>query len=154
MLPDWRLTRNTVIHAATLSVSCVISYWLITHLLSGAFAVSPDDGRLGGMWAAVATLFVYRFSHEQSIGAALARMAAASLSFILCLMYLLLFPFDLWGTALIGIGALVMSTNGRPDDIITTGITTVVVVVVAAMNPRHAWIQPPEFVSARQMHFV
>jgi uncharacterized membrane protein YgaE (UPF0421/DUF939 family) len=35
-----------------------------------------------------------------------------------------------------------MSMIGRPDDIITTGITTVVVMVVAAMSPRHAWMQP------------
>jgi uncharacterized membrane protein YgaE (UPF0421/DUF939 family) len=143
MLPKLRLTRNAVIHAVTLSVSCVISYWLITHLLSGTFSVSRDDDLLGGMWAAVATLFVYRFSYEQSIGAAVARMAATSVSFFLCLIYLLAFPFHLWGmAALIGIGAVVMSMIGRPDDIITTGITTVVVMVVAAIGPRHAWMQP------------
>jgi uncharacterized membrane protein YccC len=44
--------------------------------------------------------------------------------------------------ALIGIGAVVMSLLGRLDDIITTGITTTVVMVVAAMSPSHAWLQP------------
>lgn len=143
ILPHLRLIQNAVIHAVTLSVSCVVSYWVITHLLSSAFAVSRDDDLLGGMWAAIATLFVYRFSYEQSIGAAVARMAATSVSFLICLMYLLVFPFHLWGMALlIGIGAITMSMIGRPDDIITTGITTVVVMVVAAISPEHAWRQP------------
>jgi uncharacterized membrane protein YccC len=44
--------------------------------------------------------------------------------------------------ALVGIGAVVMSLLGRPDDITTTGITTTVVMVVAAMSPIHAWHQP------------
>jgi uncharacterized membrane protein YgaE (UPF0421/DUF939 family) len=143
MFTNWQQTRNAVVHAVTLSVSCVISYWLITHLLSRAFAVSRDDDLLGGMWAAVATIFVYRFSYEQSIGAAVARIAATSVSFLLCLIYLSAFPFHLWGLAtLIGIGAVAMSVIGRPDDIITTGITTVVVMVVAAISPRHPWMQP------------
>jgi uncharacterized membrane protein YccC len=121
----------------------VISFWLITHLLSRAFAVSRDDDLLGGMWAAVATIFVYRLSYEQSIGAALARMAATSVSFVLCLIYLMVFPFHLWGmAALIGLSAVAMSLIRRPDDIITTAITTVVVMVVAAISPRNAWMQP------------
>ena len=106
-------------------------------------AVSRDDNLLGGMWGTVATLFVYRFSYEQSIGAALSRIASTAVSFILCLIYLLLFPFHLWGlAALIGIGAVTMPMIGRTDDIITTGITTVVVMVVAAISPRDAWMQP------------
>jgi hypothetical protein len=44
--------------------------------------------------------------------------------------------------ALIGVGAIVLTLLGRPDDIITTGITTAVVMVVAGISPRHAWIQP------------
>jgi uncharacterized membrane protein YgaE (UPF0421/DUF939 family) len=143
MFTNWRLTQTAVIHAVTLSVSCVISYWLITHLLARVFSVSRDDDLLGGMWAAVATIFVYRFSYEQSISAALARMAATSVSFALCLIYLLALPFHLWGMAvLIGISAVAMSLIQRPDDIVTTAITTVVVMVVAAISPRHAWMQP------------
>ena len=90
-----------------------------------------------------ATIFVYRFSYEQSVGAALSRMGATSLSFALCFIYLLFFPFHLWGMATtIGIGAIAMSLLGRSDDIITTGITTAVVMVVAAISPAHAWKQP------------
>jgi len=54
-----------------------------------------------------------------------------------------MFPFHLWGlAALIGIGTMTMSLIGRSDDIVTTGITTTVVMVVAAISPRQAWIQP------------
>jgi uncharacterized membrane protein YgaE (UPF0421/DUF939 family) len=136
-------TRLVLLHGLTLSVLCVISYALITHTLAHVFSVSRDDDLLGGMWAVVATIFVYRYSYEESVGAALSRLAATSLSFALCLIYLLFFPFNLWGmAALIGVGAVVMPLLGRRDDIITTGITTAVVMVVAAISPDHAWKQP------------
>jgi uncharacterized membrane protein YccC len=35
-----------------------------------------------------------------------------------------------------------MSLLDRPEDVITTGITTAVVMVVAAISPDHAWKQP------------
>jgi len=136
-------TRDVFLHGVTLSILCVISYWLITHMLAHVFSASPDDDLLGGMWAVAATIFVYRRSYDESVGAALSRMAATSLSFALCLVYLILFPFHLWGMAtLIGVGAVTMSLLGRPDDIITTGITTAVVMVVAAISPEQAWKQP------------
>jgi uncharacterized membrane protein YccC len=95
------------------------------------------------MWAVVATVFVYRYRYAPSVRAALSRMAATALSFALCFIYLLFFPFHLWGMAtLIGIGAVAMFLLGEPEDIITTGITTAVVMVVAALSPDHAWKQP------------
>jgi hypothetical protein len=36
------------------------------------------------MWAVVDTVFVYRYSYDASVGAALSRMGATSLSFALC----------------------------------------------------------------------
>jgi uncharacterized membrane protein YccC len=137
------MTRHVLLHSVTLSILCVISYWLITHMLARAFSVSRADDLLGGMWAVVATVFVYRHGYEESVGAALSRMGATTLSFVLCFIYLLFFPFYLWGLAiLIGVGAVAMSLLSRPDDIITTGITTTVVMVVAAVSPNHAWKQP------------
>jgi uncharacterized membrane protein YccC len=44
--------------------------------------------------------------------------------------------------ALIAIGAIALATVGRADDIITTSITTVVVMVVAAIGPQEAWREP------------
>jgi hypothetical protein len=60
------------------------------------------------MWAAVATVFVFRETREGSV-----------------------------------------MMLGRRDDIITTGITTTVVLVVAALDPEHASEQPPCVCSIR-----
>jgi uncharacterized membrane protein YccC len=108
------------------------------------FQESPrDDDLLGGMWAVIATIFVYRYGYQQTIAAALSRMAATLVSFVLCLLYPLFLPFDVWGMAsLIGIGAVLMVWLGRPDDVITTGITTAVVMEVAVISPEQAWKQP------------
>jgi hypothetical protein len=135
--------RHIFFHGFTLSILCAISYSAITQILAQMFSISRDDDLLGGMWAVVATIFVYRYGYEQSAGAALPRMAATFLSFALCFVYLLFFPFHVWGmAAVIGSGAVAMALLGRPDDIITTGITTAVVMVVAAISPDHAWRQP------------
>jgi uncharacterized membrane protein YgaE (UPF0421/DUF939 family) len=126
-----------------LAIACLISYTLITHIRTRAYFISRDDELLGGMWAVAATVFVYRDSSRESGRAALSRIAATLLSFALCLVYLLIFPFHPWGmAALIGFGAAVLTLIGRPDDIITTGITIAVVMVVAGIAPQHAWIQP------------
>jgi uncharacterized membrane protein YccC len=95
------------------------------------------------MWSVVATVFVCRESYQDSVRSALSRIAATSLSFILCLGYLLLFPFSSWGmTILIAIGAVLLIIIGRPGEVITTSITTTVVMVVAGISPQHAWRQP------------
>lgn len=136
-------TADAIMHGFALSIWCVISFELITHLLTHIYSVSRDDDLLGGMWAVAATIFVYRYSRVQSLNAALSRTAATLLSFALCFVYLMIFPFHVLGMAsLIGIGAIVLTLAGRPDDIITTGITTAVVMVVAGISPRHAWLQP------------
>ena len=44
--------------------------------------------------------------------------------------------------ALIGVGTVVMMLLGRREDMVTTGITTAVVMVVAAISPQDAWQQP------------
>ena len=136
-------TADAALHGFALSIWCVISFELITHLLAHIYSISRDDDLLGGMWAVAATIFVYRYSRAQSLNAALSRTAATLLSFSLCLAYLLIFPFHVLGMAgLIGVGAVVMTLVGRPDGIITTGITTAVVMVVAGISPHHAWLQP------------
>jgi uncharacterized membrane protein YgaE (UPF0421/DUF939 family) len=136
-------TGEVVARGAMLAISCVISYWLITHILASTYSISRDDDLLGGMWAVAATIFVYRYSHAESVRAALSRMAATSVSFALCLIYLLIFPFHVWGmAALIGIGAIIVAIMGRPDDTITTGITIAVIMVVAELSPHDAWRQP------------
>jgi hypothetical protein len=42
----------------------------------------------------------------------------------------------------ISLGTMAMLLAGREDDVVTTGITKTVVLVVAAMSPKQAWKQP------------
>jgi uncharacterized membrane protein YccC len=122
-------------------LACAIRDWITTSGLTAFVDKSSDF--LGGMWAVVATVFVFRDTRINSLSAGLARLIATCVSFALCLLYLLLFPFQPLGMAvLIGLGTLVMMLLGRREDMVTTGMTTAVVMVVAAMSPRDTWQQP------------
>jgi uncharacterized membrane protein YccC len=135
------LSSWDVVYALNMAIACLVSYWIITHILS-RFVDRPSDF-LGGMWAVAATVFVFRESQVRSLSAGIARLVATCVSFALCLLYLLLFPFTPVGmAALIGIGSVAITLLGRRDDIVTMGITTAVVMVVAAMSPEDAWHQP------------
>jgi uncharacterized membrane protein YccC len=126
-----------------LAAASLISYALITHILTRVYSVSREDDLVGGMWAVIATVFVYRQSYQKSMKAALSRMSATVLSFALCLIYLLILPFHPVGmAALIGIGDVILILVDRAEDTITAGITTAVVMVVAGIAPQHAWTQP------------
>jgi uncharacterized membrane protein YgaE (UPF0421/DUF939 family) len=142
-LADPHRVRLAVGYSLALAIACLVTYWLTTDVLAHVHSLSPSDDLLGGMWAVVATIFVYRRSSRESVGAALSRVAATSVSFVLCLAYLLVLPFSPWGlAALVGVGTLIVTMMGRPDDTVTTAITTTVVMVVAAISPHPAWQQP------------
>ena len=103
---------------------------------------APDDV-LGGIWAVIATVFVYRTSYDRSATAALTRMSATLISFALCLLYLLILPFGSVGlAAMVGLSVLVMTLLGRPQDAVTAGITTAIVLGVAGLAPHDAWQEP------------
>jgi uncharacterized membrane protein YccC len=141
--PDWAKFRSPVLDSAVLAIACLITYLVVTRLLSRLYFVSPADDLLGGMWAVIATIFVNRDSYQKSLAAAASRMAATSVSFIICLLYLLFFSFHSWALAvLIGVSVLTVTLLGRPEDAITAAITTAVVMVVAAVSPHDAWRQP------------
>jgi hypothetical protein len=128
-------------YALDMALACFISYSVMTYVL--APFMGKDDTYLGGMWATVATVFVFRETRAGSLAAGVSRLAATCVSFALCLAYLLVLPFHPAGlAALLGVGTVIMMSLGRRDDIVTTGITTAVVMVVAAMSPRDAWHQP------------
>jgi uncharacterized membrane protein YccC len=130
-----------VVYSLNMALACLITYWIITYLLSEFVDQASDF--LGGMWAVVAVVFVFRDTRSRALFAGIARLIATCVSFALCLPYLLVFPFTAVGLAtLLGMGTLVMALLGRRDDIVTTGITTTVVMVVAAMSPQNAWQQP------------
>jgi hypothetical protein len=136
-----KLRAWDVAYSLNVGITSLITYWIITHLLAGF--VDQADDYLAGMWAVVAVVFVFRDTRDQALRAGIARLIATCVSFALCFAYLLIFPFTAVGlAALLGIGMLVMTASGRRDDIATTGITTTVVMVVAAMSPHDPWQQP------------
>jgi uncharacterized membrane protein YgaE (UPF0421/DUF939 family) len=143
VLPPRAEVRAAVADSVVLAVACLISYWLTTRVLSLVYSVSKDDDALGGMWSVIATVFLFRDSYDKSLAAAVSRMAATLVSFALCLAYLAILPFHPWGLAiLVGLSVLVTALIGRPEDEITAGITTTVVLVVASLSPHDAWRQP------------
>jgi hypothetical protein len=139
----WAEVRVAVLDCGVLAIACLVTYGLATYILSRIHSESRADDMLGGLWAVIATVFVCRFTYDQSATAAVSRVAATSVSFVLCLIYLIFLPFHVWALAvLIGASALVATLIGRPGDAITAGITTAVVMVVAGVSPHDAWLQP------------
>lgn len=98
-------------YAVDMAIACLITYLIITYALA-PFVDKPDD-LLGGMWAVVATVFVFRETRVSSLSAGVARLIATCVSFALCLLYLLIFPFTAVGlAALLGIGTAIMTLLG------------------------------------------
>jgi uncharacterized membrane protein YccC len=130
-------------HSVGLAVSSLITYLLVIHVLAPIHSISKASDVLGGMWAVISTLFVYRESHRESVSAALTRVWATLLSLVLCFIYLLIFSFHPLGLAvLIGLGTFLLMAVGHDELVVTAGITTAVVLVVAAVSPHDAWQQP------------
>jgi len=138
-----RLSQADVIYAISLTIASLIAY-LITCYGLEPFVNHPND-LLGGMWATIATVFVFKEAKNLRLRAAVARFFATCVSFVLTFVYLLLLPFSPVGMAvIIGIGTLVVMLLGRRDDVVTTGITTAVIMVVAGMGPASlGWTIPP-----------
>ncbi|MGV9561140.1 FUSC family protein [Streptomyces sp. NPDC003480] len=129
-------------YSIEVGLASLLSYWAATRIWSSAHQ-SYEDGQLGGMWAAISTIFVVRECKKRSMTAAITRMSATLISFVLCLVYLAFLPFQLWGFALlVGLSVLVPGLVGRRGDEATAAITTTVVMVVAGLSPHGAWKQP------------
>ena len=142
-LPPQAEVRAAAADSFLLAVACLASYWLTTRALSLVYSVGKGDDALGGMWSVIATVFLFRESYNKSLAAAVSRMTATLVSFALCLAYLAFLPFHPWGLALmVGLSVLVTALIGRPEDEITAGITTTVVMVAASLSPHDAWRQP------------
>ena len=138
-----RLSKADVVYVLALTIASLIAY-VITYYILEPFVNQPND-LLGGMWATVATVFVFREARNPSLRAAGARFFATSVSFVLTFVYLLLLPFSPVGMAvIIGLGTIVVMLLGRRDDVVTTGITTTVIMVVAGLGPVSlGWTIPP-----------
>lgn len=135
-------TEKLLMYSIEVGLASLLSYWAATRIWSSTHQ-SYEDGQLGGMWAAISTIFVIRECQRKSLTAAIARMSATLISFVLCLVYLAFLPFHAWGLALlVSLSVLVPGLVGRPGDEATAAITTTVVMVVAGLNPHGAWKQP------------
>ena len=75
-----KLTAWDFIYAVVMAIACAVSYLLTTELLGGF--IDHSDTLLGGMWAAVATLFVFRETREGSVSAGVSRLIATCVSFV------------------------------------------------------------------------
>lgn len=136
-----RLSPWDAAYAVDMAIACLITYWIMTSVLSRFVGENP--GPVGVLWAVISTAFVYRDTRAHSLSAGITRIIATCVSFVLCLCYLLLFPFTPFGmTLLLVIGTLVVMSLGRRDEIGLTAITTIVIMVVAAIQPHDAWHQP------------
>jgi hypothetical protein len=121
--PSWTEVRVAVLDCGVLSAACLLAYWLVTGPRSHVYSLSKADDVVGGLWAVIATVFVYRDSYERSVSAAVSRLEATLVSFALCLIYLIFLPFQPWAlAALIGASTLTVTLLGRPEDVIPAGI--------------------------------
>jgi uncharacterized membrane protein YccC len=136
-----RLAAWDVAYAVNMAIACGISYAIITQALA-PFVSKPGD-LLYGMWSVIATVFVFKDTRANSVSAGLGLLVATSVSVALCFIYLIMFPFSGLGMAVvIGVGTVAMMLLGRPSDIVAAGISTAVVLVVAALSPEKAWQEP------------
>jgi uncharacterized membrane protein YccC len=134
---------NAVVHGLALAIACLTSYWLSTEVVTAVHSLSKTDDMLGGMWSVIATVFVFRLTYTGSVSAAASRTVATLVSFVLCIAYLLVFPFHPLGlAAVIGLGAVILLLARRESDVVTAGVTTAVILVVAAQTPGTTW-EPP-----------
>jgi hypothetical protein len=135
--------RGAVVQSVVLALACLAGYSLVRCASAQIHSLSHADQLVGGLWAVVATAFVFRPTGRESIAAAKARVAATALSFALCFAYLLLLPAQAWGlAALIAVGAFVLISLGQSGDVGVAAITTAVVMVTAALSAHSPWRQP------------
>jgi uncharacterized membrane protein YccC len=137
-----RLSTWDVAYAVDMALACVITYWIMAAVFL-RFGHGASSDLVGGLWAIVATVYVFRDTRAKSLSASIGRMIATGVSFALCLLYLLLFPFTPMGlAALLAGGTLIMMALGRREEIGLTAVTTAVVMLVASIDPHDAWHQP------------
>ena len=135
-------TRGAVV-SVTLALACLASYSLVRYAGAHIQSLSHADDLVGGLWAVIATAFVFRTTKGESITAAKTRVAATALSFALCFVYLLLLPSHPWGMALlIGVSTFLLSALGQSGDVAVSAITIGAVMVIAALGPHDPWKQP------------
>jgi uncharacterized membrane protein YgaE (UPF0421/DUF939 family) len=136
-----KLSSWDVVYAFGMALACLVTYCIMTSIFLKLLH-EPSDF-IDALWAIISTVFVFRDTRANSLSAGISRLIATGVSVLLCLCYLGLFPFALFGlTALLVLGALIMMSVGRRPDIGLTAATTAVIMVVAAIKPHDAWHEP------------
>jgi len=136
-----RLSAADLGHAVNLAIAALVTYALTTSITP--LLLNRPVESVGILWAVISAVFVVKDTRERSLSAGISRLVSTCASFALCLIYLLFFPANPFGMAiLIGIGALLMMLAGRRDEINLVAVTTAVMLIVAAENPQAAWQQP------------
>ena len=69
-----KLSAWDVVYSLNMGIACLITYWIITYLLYGF--VDQASNFLGGMWAVVAVIFVFRDTRAHALSAGIARLIA------------------------------------------------------------------------------
>jgi Aluminium activated malate transporter len=77
-----KLSAWDVVYSLNMGIACLITYWIITYLLSG-FADQASNF-LVGMWAVVAVVFVFRATRAHALSAGIARLIATCASHCVC----------------------------------------------------------------------
>jgi uncharacterized membrane protein YccC len=135
------LSIRDVLYAIDLAIACVITYYVALYVFPTFF--NDANHAIGVLWAAISAAFVFREDRAHALSAGLGRLRATCVSFVLCLIYLWFLPATPLGMGvLIAAGGIIVIALGWRDDVITTAITTIVVVAVAALAPHNAWQQP------------
>ena len=135
--------RGAVVQSVTLSLACLASYSLVRYASAHFDSLSHADDLVGGLWAVIATAFVFRTTEGESITAVKTRVAATGLSFALCFVFLLFLPSHPWGMALmIAVSTLLLIALGQSGDVGVSAITIGAVMVIAALGPHDPWKQP------------
>jgi uncharacterized membrane protein YccC len=135
--------RGAFVQSVTLALACLASYSLVRYASAHIHSLSHADDLVGGLWAVIATAFVFRTTEDESITAAKTRVAATALSFALCFVYLLVLPSHPWGMALlIGVSTFLLIALGQSGDVAVSAITIGAVMVIAALGPHDPWKQP------------
>jgi uncharacterized membrane protein YccC len=142
--PRGDVLRTAALESCLLAVACLVSYWLVVRLSSLLpSSIASSDHVVGGAWSVIATIIVSKNTYRGSAAAAVSRVYGTLVSMIICLLYLIFFPFHIWAMALlIGLSVFVTALVGRPGDAPAAAITTAVLIVLAQLSPHHAWTQP------------
>ncbi|PPG92855.1 hypothetical protein C5C39_02265 [Rathayibacter sp. AY1F3] len=139
-----RFTRQDAASAIVLGVACAVVFVLLNDIVGPLLSEPSESREIGAMWAVVSTIFVFRAHLTERLQDARTRITATTVSLVICLAYLLIFPVTAVGVgAVIAAGAVLVVLVGRPQDASLTGITSTVVLVVADLGPASdRWLQP------------